>query len=69
MSKTKKPKLLSDILIDRLRRYINQLNDIKAYMEVDIDALVKGQKKRKRLIKKRLTLTKSWGKIRKELLH
>jgi len=69
MSKTKKPKLHSDILIDRLRRYINQLNDIKAYMEVDIDALVKGQKKRKRLIKKRLTPTKSWGKIRKELLH
>jgi len=68
--RNKKPKLHSNILIDRLRNYINQLDDLKANMQVDINELIKSQKK-KRLIKKleRLTPTKSWKKIRKELLH
>ena len=67
MTKNKKPKLHSDILIDRLRRYINQLDDLKAYMEEDIEALIDSQKRKR--FKKRMTPTKSWGKIRKELLH
>jgi len=68
--RNKKPKLHSNILIDRLRNYINQLDDLKANMQVDINELIKSQKK-KRLIKKleRLTPSKSWKKIRKELLH
>ena len=63
----KKPKLHSDILIDRLRRYINQLDDLKEYMQVDIEALIDSQKRKR--FKKRMTPTKSWSKIRKELLH
>ena len=66
MSKNK-PKRHSDILIARLRRYINQLDDLKAYMEVDIEALIDSQKRKR--FKKRMKPTKSWAKIRKELLH
>ena len=59
-----KPKLHSDILIARLRKYINQLDDLKDYMEVDIEALIDSQK-RKRF--KNVRRKKSPG--RKELLH
>ena len=64
MTKNKKPKLHSDILIARLRRYINQLDDLKECMEVDIEALIDSQK-RKRF--KNVRRKKSPG--GKELLH